>query len=148
MSSQGSLHPVLFTSQISLHCTNDTTRMGFQRHVRRIDAYRPQHVSDTEDSGSSGRPELASDAFDLQAWNDANTFAPGTQIQRSPSPALASKRTLKADGVPSSPLSPNDVEMKQEAHRAYQALISDNKLMQTATELRQLYEGCEGEWTL
>ncbi|KAI7349671.1 hypothetical protein KC354_g13126 [Hortaea werneckii] len=91
-----------------------------------IDANRPQHISDTEDSGSSNGPELASDAFDLQASDNANTFASGTQTQRSPSQALSSKRTLNADGVPSSSLSPDDAETKQEARRAHQVLIDDS----------------------
>ncbi|KAI7085196.1 hypothetical protein KC356_g6048 [Hortaea werneckii] len=106
--------------------TDDSTRKGSRRHARKTDAYRPDHtVPDSDETTSSGGPEPASDAFDLQAWDDINTFPSGTQIQRSPSPNLVSKRALKAVDVPESSPSAEDIENREDAHRTYQDLIYD-----------------------
>ncbi|KAI6808704.1 hypothetical protein KC332_g12971 [Hortaea werneckii] len=111
--------------------TDDTSRMGSPRYARKTDAYRPDHtVPDSDETASSGDPEPASDAFDLQAWDDVNTFPPGTQIQRSPSPILASQRTFKAINFSESSPSPEDIDIRQEAHRAYEDLIHDTPLQE------------------
>ncbi|KAI7311079.1 hypothetical protein KC326_g6419 [Hortaea werneckii] len=105
---------------------DDVVPVPSRRYVRKVDTYRPNDtVPDSDDTISSRDPEPASDAFDLQTWDEVNTFASGTQIKRSSSPTLVSRRTLQAVVIPGNSPTAEEMKMRWEAHHGYKYLVYD-----------------------